>query len=656
MFQLADVVEAREGSLLEHWAEHMRRAPDWERLPLAEWLSPPREVLRALVTRLRAPPDGETPPPLVFGGVGRAHGARRFPHGLGPDCLMREYEALRAVLRGLVEREGPGGSRGALHALLDGLSTALAEAVGEQGRLELERARAESARLASYFDLMPSFLTHLAGPEHVFTRVNASCQRLLGERPLLGRTAREAVPELIGEVVLEMLDRVYATGEAFTATEVELPLRHAGTSSPRIVSFIYQPTRGPGGQVEGILVHGADVTDVVRARREAEAERDRLLTQAIHLRALAERDRSRLHALYMRVPVAIAILRGPELVVELANSLVCQLGGLSQDEVLGRPLLELMPGLREGSFAALLHRVMETGEAFVGTERTVRRVRAEGQAPEDAYFNLTYAPQRAELGEPPGVLIVATEVTREVRARQAAQRLAEEERGLRDFERQLIGIVSHDLRNPLGAILMALHVLRRQGLRDSRVLQSMSLIEQSAERSVRMVHDLLDFTQARLGGGIRIERAPMDIHEVTRAALDELRASFPERRVCLERRGDTLGVWDGDRLAQVVSNLVGNALKYSPPDSPVTVRTVGDAQDVLLEVHNGGPPIPADALSRLFQPLQRAVHESIGHEDRSVGLGLYIVDHIVRSHGGRVQVTSREEEGTTFHVRLPRGV
>jgi signal transduction histidine kinase len=112
-------------------------------------------------------------------------------------------------------------------------------------------------------------------------------------------------------------------------------------------------------------------------------------------------------------------------------------------------------------------------------------------------------------------------------------------------------------------------------------------------------------------------------------------------------------MWDADRLAQLVSNLLSNSVHYSPPDSPVRIETHGEGREVVLTVHNAGAPISPEVLPRLFQPMQRGV---AGVSDvRSVGLGLYIVDQVVRAHGGRVEVSSTAEAGTTFTVRLPRG-
>ncbi|WIG94617.1 PAS domain-containing protein [Myxococcus sp. SDU36] len=220
-----------------------------------------------------------------------------------------------------------------------------------------------------------------------------------------------------------------------------------------------------------------------------------------------------------------------------------------------------------------------------------------------------------------------------------------------EFEQLLIGIVSHDLRNPLSAISMsATAMLRREGL-DERLRKGLGRILSSAERATRMLRDLLDFTQARLGGGIPMEPRWLDLHELTRQVVEEVRLARPERRLELECRGDGHGLWDADRLAQVITNLVNNALSYSPEHCPVRIRTQGLRDDVLLTVHNSGGPIAPELRTCLFEPMKRPERKGARG---GLGLGLFIVKHIVDAHGGVVRVHSTEQEGTTFQARLPR--
>ena len=233
-------------------------------------------------------------------------------------------------------------------------------------------------------------------------------------------------------------------------------------------------------------------------------------------------------------------------------------------------------------------------------------------------------------------------------------KLAEQEARRRaDFEQHLIGIVSHDLRNPLNAILMAATQLQRQeGMSESQ-LRPLHRILSSARRATRLLSDLLDFTQARLGGTIPVTPHPVDLHDLTSQVVEEVQLAHPDRRILLEQSGDGRGEWDGDRLAQLITNLVNNALTYGDEHSPVRVHTVGRPDAVVLSIHNQGAPIPTEMMPQLFQPLRRGSGKSSkgGH---SIGLGLFIVKHIVDAHGGSIHVDSTAENGTTFRVCLPR--
>ncbi|ADO67846.1 Sensor protein [Stigmatella aurantiaca DW4/3-1] len=241
---------------------------------------------------------------------------------------------------------------------------------------------------------------------------------------------------------------------------------------------------------------------------------------------------------------------------------------------------------------------------------------------------------------------------REQQARREVEVLAAETRQHAEFERQLLGIVSHDLRNPLSAITLTASALKRQ-IADERHQRGIQRILLSADRAIRMVRDLLDFTRARQGVGIAVQRKVTDLHELVRAAVDEARASRPDRSIEVVQSGDGVGSWDPNRLEQVIANLIGNALQYSPPPTGVRVETHGEEDALVLKVHNLGPPISADLLPRIFEPMERGT-ESVDRAGGSIGLGLYIVRHIVLAHAGTVSIESTAPEGTTFTVRLPR--
>jgi signal transduction histidine kinase len=230
-------------------------------------------------------------------------------------------------------------------------------------------------------------------------------------------------------------------------------------------------------------------------------------------------------------------------------------------------------------------------------------------------------------------------------------RLYQEAQAAIQEREDLVAIVSHDLRTPLNAIaLSATTLLKREDV-DERTTKTAHRIHSSADRASRMIRDLLDFNQARMRG-IPVHREPLNLHEHVRRVVTEVRLAWPDRRIAFQANGDGWGEWDGDRLAQVVTNLVGNALQHSPKDTPVRVSTRSEGEDVLLEVHNEGLPISPEVLPGLFEPYQRG--PDAGARQGSLGLGLFITRQIVLGHGGTIDVSSSEEEGTTFTVRLPR--
>lgn len=223
----------------------------------------------------------------------------------------------------------------------------------------------------------------------------------------------------------------------------------------------------------------------------------------------------------------------------------------------------------------------------------------------------------------------------------------------RDLYRdQFIGILSHDLRGPLAAITAGAAFLMRAGDSDRlRREHTASRILSSAQRMGRMIADLLDFTRMRLGGTIPLRRTAADLRAICEDVLLEIQAGRPDADVRLACEGDTSGAWDADRLAQVVTNLVVNALEHGGK-VPVAVTARADTTHVVLSVHNDGPPIPRDVQGTVFEPLVRGDSQA----GQNVGLGLFIARSVVSAHGGEIQLTSAASTGTTFTVRLPREV
>jgi PAS domain S-box-containing protein len=242
-----------------------------------------------------------------------------------------------------------------------------------------------------------------------------------------------------------------------------------------------------------------------------------------------------------------------------------------------------------------------------------------------------------------GAVAVNTDIT---------QRMVEEAelRAALAFRDRMLGVLSHDVRNPLAVILTSTALLERQlaGAGDKSRRAAVRRITDNARQIERMVRDLLDYTRTRQGRGLPIAPRDSDLLSLCQQEVEGMQVLHPKRVLQLSSSGDTRAALDPDRASQVISNLISNALGYSPADSPVRIVLRGEEDSVVLEVHNQGPPIPPELLPRLFEAFEQ------GAAGAGLGLGLYIAQQIVEAHGGTISVHSDGEAGTTFTVRWPR--
>jgi two-component system, sensor histidine kinase and response regulator len=233
---------------------------------------------------------------------------------------------------------------------------------------------------------------------------------------------------------------------------------------------------------------------------------------------------------------------------------------------------------------------------------------------------------------------------------QLAQELKERTETLR-LNEMFSALLAHDLRNPLSAILASAQLLKRRSA-DTAAQEAAARILSSGAHMGRLIEDMLDLARARLAGGIVIKREPTDIQMLVERVVREHQAAAPERVIETRFDGDCRGQVDAERIAQVASNLIGNALKHGD-SGPVAVHMEGTSpREVVLSVANSGT-IPAEIVDHQFDPFrggQRPAGRSEG-----LGLGLYIVSQIVKGHGGRVDVDTGRNHRTSFRVRIPRG-
>lgn len=235
------------------------------------------------------------------------------------------------------------------------------------------------------------------------------------------------------------------------------------------------------------------------------------------------------------------------------------------------------------------------------------------------------------------------------RKRALAQELEARTEALRVNE-MFMAVLSHDLRTPLQAIIMGATLMQRQS-DDARVSSLAQRMLQSGERMSCLIEDLLDVTRIRQAGGLALTPGTVSMHTLVDRTLDEIRTGFPDRQVGSLCSGDPVGGWDGQRISQVIANLVGNACHHGTPGIPVLVEVDGTAEEQMVVTVSNGGTIPPDLLPHLFNPFRSGARPLNGHH--GLGLGLFIAQQIVVSHGGRISAESRDDI-TSFRVELPR--
>ena len=260
------------------------------------------------------------------------------------------------------------------------------------------------------------------------------------------------------------------------------------------------------------------------------------------------------------------------------------------------------------------------------------------------------APFFDDAGDFAGFIGSCIDVDERRRAQDAEQQRSQQQLALaRDFEKWILAIVSHDIRDPLGTILFAARRLQ-SAVDPGATKKHAAVVERSVHRIQHIVGDLLDLARERDGPGLPIDPKPADLRAVCRQILDDLEGKAPDRPIVFECDVDVSGVWDEHRIVQAISNLASNAIQHGTPGSPVHVRVTRDGEQVAVEVRNHGT-IPADVLPEIFEPFRSGrPHASRGG---GLGLGLFIARAIARAHGGSVEVDSSHGE-TTFRLVLPR--
>jgi len=438
------------------------------------------------------------------------------------------------------------------------------------------------------------------------------------------------------EQFLARVREIYAAPEAEGFDVLEL-------RDGRILERYSRPQR-LGDAIVGRVWSFRDVTQ----RLSAEHERDRLLAAEHSSRAAVEESLALLDTFLNNAPVGLGFLDADLRYIRINDSLAA-LHGVSRESATGRLLREQIPQLAP-TIEPLMRQVLETGTPIIGVEVTGEVPTSPGQP---RHWRVSYYPVKTPSGGIVGVGAVVVEVTAERHAQAERERLLREAQEAIRLRDDFLSIAAHELKTPLTPLKLHLQALKQhagsgQPLQPARMDKALSQVG----RLSGLINDLLDVSRIE-AGRLELERGSLVLPELVCEVVSDFSPVCPQHRFACQKPAEPLVILgDRGRLAQVLTNLLENAVKYSPMGGAVRVTIERRGSEAVIEVADSGIGIPADQQEHLFERFFRARNAPISGFG-GLGLGLYICRDIVQRHGGRIWVESELEHGSTFHVALP---
>jgi sigma-B regulation protein RsbU (phosphoserine phosphatase) len=521
---------------------------------------------------------------------------------------QREVESHAAGERSL-------GNKLLLCVLLSGGALVLIGAGALAGSAEQRRNKAQlasnEARLKAIVQQLPAgvVVAHASG---VLEFANAKAKAIVGHLHLkagslpdfrnYGAIHPDGRPFALGEYPMARA----LTGQSVVAEEV-LYRRPDGTTLTLLVNA--GPVKDPQGRLQAAVSSFVDISELKAVQASAQRAQD-LLDHA----------------------PAVIYAKSVEGKFVLVNRRFEALFGVSRVQAVGHSPFEVLPRHIAVELQASHARVVETGR-FLESEELVQQL----DGPH------TYLSAKFPLHDRNGRVYAVCGISTDISERKRAE----------EFEQRLLGIVGHDLRSPLTAVIASAALLLRQGSLTEPQLRTVKRIARGGERIQLLAGTVLDFTRARSGEAMPLHREKVVFGQIGARVLEELEAQYPGRELRADFSGDTAGWWDPERLVQLVTILVKNALEHGSPGAPVDCSCHDDGDFVLLTVHNAGEPISSGLREHLFEPFRRG-DQTETTVKLSVGLGLYLAREIVLAHRGTIDVISSLQQGTAFTIRLPR--
>lgn len=452
---------------------------------------------------------------------------------------------------------------------------------------------------------------------------------------IVGQTFLDILPELEDQPFPQLLRKVLETGVAHNDSEALVYMMRNGKRIPIYFDYSYTAIRNSAETIIGVLVICRDVTQQVLAKQKA------------------ENSEAKFRNTVLQVPIAMAIIKTPEFIIETANEQSWKLWGRSS-EFIGKRIIDVFPEIIQQGFMQIFQTVYDTGNPYFGNEVPVELQNETGRY--RVYINFVFHPI-FDNGQISSIMTVGYDVTELVKSRKRAE---DSEKDAIDAKKHLetalakkdefIGLASHELKTPLTSITGYLQVLERNQTDEKNKLFVGKAVQQ-AKKLNSLVSDLLDVSKIE-AGKLQLTKAAVNICEVIEEAIELVKHSFKDQEIEFTTEVDDSQVCiDRNRIEQVIVNLLINAIKYSPVPARIEVLLSTEEEGIRVAIKDKGIGIPPDQQLAIFEKFHRV--DDLNPVISGLGIGLYISSEIISRHNGKLWVESEPGFGSQFYFCLP---
>ncbi|SDE27230.1 PAS domain-containing sensor histidine kinase [Pedobacter soli] len=458
----------------------------------------------------------------------------------------------------------------------------------------------------------------LRGRDLIIEDANDDLLKIWGKsKAVIGLKLLDGLPEIIGQPFPDLLDEVYNSGVAHYGYETMARLERNGILGDFYFNFVYDPIFGQDGQVSGIMVVANEVTGQVISKMEA------------------AKSEERFRNFMYDIPMATAYYETENLIIRLANDEMLRFWGKDKS-IIGKTVVEAIPELNVQPFVSILQEVYRTGITYHADQEEARLI-VDGKE-QKRWFSFTYKPLKDADGQVYAIIHAAVDVTKQVQLQQQKD--------------EFLGIASHELKTPVTSIKAYAQVLERmiRNEGDEKKANMVHKMDLQLNRLTGLIGDLLDVTKIQ-SGKMTFNPVEFDFDAAVEEIVEEMQHISSKHKIICALASKAIVFADKERIGQVITNFLSNAIKYSTDASEVEVTTFSQDGEVILSVKDYGIGISKDMQHLVFDQFYR-VDGNLQHTYPGLGLGLYISAEIIKSEGGRIWLESTAGQGATFFFAL----